>query len=287
MTRPPRIAFLALVAGAAVALPAAAFVCTTPKMASFVSIHWETRKIPWAIQAPGSLTLNATTARQLITASFTAWSEPRCTDLVFDAKGVVMPGTPLDEVPQVRFVHQNWQQEGEVSRDSSAIALTTMTFEKATGIIHTGIIEVNESDPMAPRADGFVFADAELSCPEDSAMDLGAVLTHEVGHFIGLAHTDQTLDSQGRPLPIERQPTMTAAVQPCKKEFRTLEVDDIDGLCTIYPSGRGARQCGRLPVQEVPYVESKPFGCSAQRGLAPWWWFAILVLTCSSHRSRR
>jgi MYXO-CTERM domain-containing protein len=192
-----------------------------------------------------------------------------------------------DLVPQVRFIHENWTQDGELSRDPSAIALTTMTFEKATGIIHTGIIEVNEVDPELPRGDGFFFADTSTACPDGIAMDLGSVVTHEVGHFIGLGHTDETLDSQGLPLPIDRQPTMTAQIMSCRDQFRSLEVDDIDGLCTIYPSGRGARQCGNLPAQPDPYVSSQPFSCSTGSPPAAWWWLALLVVTCSSHRSRR
>ena len=129
-------------------------------------------------------------------------------------------------------------------------------------------------------------------------MDLRAVLTHEVGHFIGLAHTDKVLDDHDQPLTLDRQPTMTASVLPCDVWFRTLEVDDLEGLCTIYPEGRSARQCGTLPDQVGSYVTSVPFGCtSAGEGLGPLTLSllpALLFLmrrrgreACSSHRSER
>ncbi len=278
---------------------AAAFVCTTGMKATFISIHWNTRRVAWAIQAPGSLTVDPETAKDLIQSSFRAWSEPRCTDLSFEFRGVVGLEVPLESLSQVRFIHENWQSDGDITRDARAVALTTMHYEAATGIIRYGVIEVNEIDPATPRADGFTFADAAISCPDTAAMDLRAVLTHEVGHFIGLAHTDKVLDDHDQPLTLDRQPTMTASVLPCDIWFRTLEVDDLEGLCTIYPEGRSARQCGTLPDQQGSYVTSVPFGCTTTGGPGAGAFAISLLLAriflmrrrgseaCSSHRSGR
>jgi MYXO-CTERM domain-containing protein len=64
-------------------------------------------------------------------------------------------------------------------------------------------------------------------------MDLRNTLTHEVGHFVGLAHA--------------RDPaaTMDASTQMREVEKRTLAADDVDGVCAIYPAeDDGGCGCG-------------------------------------------
>lgn len=273
--RPARVirGAAAAILAAALATSAYAFVCTPGESNVFVSIHWDTREIPVAIRSGASTTIPAETYERIVRESFDAWSSFGCSDVDFDFRPIVAD-TPayddvlgeglrstqksafdakvgLDDVSQVVLVHDNWPHQDNI------LALTTMTFGARDGVIRYGVIEINER--KAGGLEGFVFREVtgvESCLQEGDAYDLGAVLTHEVGHFLGLAHTD-VVDSR----PGER-PTMTAVVEPCDPDFRSLSTDDVDGLCYVYPVSLGARQCLPLPDQVGPYIQSTAFGCS-------------------------
>lgn len=237
---------------------AEAFVCTRSAKRPFISIWWPTRTIRWGIRSPGARALSFGTAKALVEGAFLAWEAVDCSDVRFEGAGLVPASTTLEELNQVVFVGRGWSAAEGPSRDPNALALTTMTFNSFTGEIAHGVIEVNELDLTDPESTGFPFTDFPATgCPMSDTFDLGAVLTHEVGHFLGLAHTDLTETAP------EVRPTMTARVAPCDATFRSLETDDVDGLCTLYPFGAPAAQCAPLPEQDTPYVRSLPFGCAA------------------------
>jgi hypothetical protein len=83
--------------------------------------------------------------------------------------------------------------------------------------------------------------------------DLQNTLTHEAGHFLGLAHpcradvppTDP--QSCSRPTPGNvpfGQRTMSPTTQPGETQKRTLSSDDVAGVCAIYPEPSGGCGCG-------------------------------------------
>ncbi|NJK89924.1 MAG: hypothetical protein HC923_11390 [Myxococcales bacterium] len=65
--------------------------------------------------------------------------------------------------------------------------------------------------------------------------DLQNTMTHEVGHMVGLDHPP--LD------PPFDQSTMAFNSGRCETSKRTLEADDEDGICTVYPSGLASVPC--------------------------------------------
>jgi hypothetical protein len=124
-----------------------------------------------------------------------------------------------------------WVESSASAAPGSTLAITTVTFNVNSGEIYDADIEVN-STSVSKISIG-------TPVPGDS-FDLQSILTHEVGHFLGLAHSNVPCDGTGCA-------TMDATYQKGSEDFRTLEADDIAGICTIYPPGRSATDNGCMP----------------------------------------
>ena len=101
------------------------------------------------------------------------------------------------------------------------IALTTVTFHPATGAVWDADIEINSACHAISTT---------LPVPAGS-FDLQSILQHETGHYFGLAH------------PPDPEAVMYYLYLPGEDGKRTLNSDDIRGLCTIYPPS-GERSVG-------------------------------------------
>lgn len=98
--------------------------------------------------------------------------------------------------------------------DVNAYALTTVFFETTTGEIYDADVEINGTEQ------GLV-----ISAPEDG-VDLGSIVTHEVGHFLGLSHSE------------DPTAVMRPEYLPVRDNLRELRADDVQGICEIYPPDR-------------------------------------------------
>jgi hypothetical protein len=113
---------------------------------------------------------------------------------------------------------------------------------RSSGEIRDVNIEVN--------AKNFRWADVGLH-PEAGKQDLQSMLTHEMGHMLGLDHNcfvagalgDPPLDDLGTPVPAcdmasaaVQETTMFPASLPNDIAKRTLEPDDRRGVCATYPN---------------------------------------------------
>lgn len=236
------LGFAVAVTASFVSRSARAFECKVSEDHPYVGLHWNQRVLQYGVVAPGSKSVDALTTLGSIDDAFRVWSLPSCTDLRFESVGVV-PSDSTD-VNRVAFVQSNWQSDRE------AVAITRTTYGTVNGLIRNAVIEVNEVE--------FWFGDTTAACSADPATyDLEAVLTHEVGHLIGLDHTT-LFNSEAT------DPTMAPQVGACEADKRSIELDDIEGLCRLYPRGAGSRACDPLPSQEEAYVGSRAFGCSAR-----------------------
>jgi uncharacterized protein (TIGR03382 family) len=148
--------------------------------------------------------------------------------------------------------------EDHTPGDQFIVALTSALYDPATGRIVNADIEVNGWDGLG--AGSSVSAGASgpahgwyFTCDKQAGwsqcttygqagcfyIDLQNTLTHEAGHFLGLAHPCEV--SQGNCKPEMATTTMYPATTPGDVEKRSLSPDDIAGVCDIYPSGGG---CG-------------------------------------------
>jgi len=148
----------------------------------------------------------------------------------------------------VIFREDEWPYVGA----GNAIGLTTTRFDTKTGDLWDADIELNAYS-----------ARLRIGAPNGSADDLQSVLTHEAGHFLGLSHSS------------DPNATMRAIYDPRTDgtSFRTLEADDVAGICAVYPPEREpattscenrhgfSEQCA---ADQPPPSESK--GCSIGKG---------------------
>ena len=92
------------------------------------------------------------------------------------------------------------------------LGLTTLTYNTCNGKIVDGDIEIN--------AGQFLFSVSDT--PESDRMDLENTVTHEVGHLLGLDHSE------------ENGASMFFNSPEAEIEKRSIEEDDWLGLCCLY-----------------------------------------------------
>jgi hypothetical protein len=187
-------------------------------------LFWPDACVTYAVQQRGSPLRNVSAFEldQAMRAAFSAWLGTECPQRGTPSLGVIaLGGASCDEVefnpPElgragapnaniVMFRDDAWPYPDE----RFVIARTSITFDPNTGAIFDADIELNSFDNVFSTSDDVV------------ATDLQAVLTHEVGHFLGLDHS--TFENA----------TMQANYDLSNLGARTLSSDDIAGVCSIY-----------------------------------------------------
>jgi MYXO-CTERM domain-containing protein len=163
------------------------------------------------------------------------------------ASGGPPPSVGPDGKNVLIFQTESWDHLGE------AIALTSRNTDPS-GRIFDADIEVNATGTyewanLDPNSSGHV----------GYAYDLQTALTHEFGHFLGLAHTCNSpydpapnpVDDQGQRTPncdelVSEQVSgavMWYEVLANSTAKRVLTEDDARGVCAIYPPNAPARSC--------------------------------------------
>lgn len=137
-------------------------------------------------------------------------------------------------------------------------ALTTTSFDPDTGELLNADIELNVRDHAFTVGDDLV------------DVDLEAVLVHEIGHFLGIAHS-QVVDA-----------TMFPFYEPGTTEIRSLTKDDEAAICLLYPPSPDITStCNPLPRHGFSpdcRVDQTEGDCNvAASGLAGWVSAALLA----------
>jgi hypothetical protein len=141
----------------------------------------------------------------------------------------------------------------------STIALTTVTYSPSSGQIFDADLEINawggasgSVNSATGPSDGWYFSClsplARSLCSsygQDGcdAMDLQNTVTHEAGHFIGLAHPCEVGEAGNECVQADVPTTMYPRAMMGEYEKRSLDPDDRTGVCDVYPAGAATLRC--------------------------------------------
>jgi hypothetical protein len=236
---------------------------------------WPTSCISYATNRLGTQDLDPADTREIIRKTFQTWSDVECPDGTV-AKMTFQEREPVSckrsqynktgpNVNVVLFQDDDWKYRGI----DGTLAKTSVTYNDETGEIYDADIEVNTANNTVTIVDP----------PEKVEYDLQAILTHEVGHFIGLAHSP------------DANAVMFESYSPGSTAQRKLTPDDINAVCTVYPSTIDLK-CETTPRNGFgPSCDDPPTGgvCSVQPSGGASYGVAALLLSGGllAARSRR
>lgn len=211
--------------------------CTTDPVTMCPSegepIAWAGSCLSYSVQRDGLPAVTHDDLRSASDAAFRAWQEASCPSSnappsisVRDLFGVTTCGRVEYNARQANaniiVIRDTWDAPNNV------LAITTVSFGPKTGEIFDADMEING---LLPLSTGPL---------EPNKYDLQSIITHEAGHFLGLAHSTKNCPDGA---------TMCPKADPGTDDFRTLDDDDVAGICTIYPPDRNAPACDPRPFK--------------------------------------
>jgi Matrixin len=186
-------------------------------------LHWGSSCVSFDVQKDGSPKRGITydMAHGAVTAAFAQWTNARCGDglgpgIRLSDFGPVECRTPEyneggPNANVLMFRDDDWPYDNAID----TLALTTLIYDAKSGEIYDADVEVNTFQS------GMVTGDVG---PFD--IDFNSVVTHELGHFLGLSHSD----AQGS--------TMHRSYAPGQTAMASIELDDEQGICEALPPDR-------------------------------------------------
>lgn len=183
-------------------------------------LYWKNQCVSYSISEQASAVVPFATATTIIDAAFARWPAVTCN--TGGGPGISVTNIGPATCTEVRYNPNGPNQNLIVFRDDgwpysdayNTLGLTTVTFNAETGEIFDADMEINSSQRNLSTTD----------IVPPNGYDLASVVTHEAGHFLGLAHATSPTA------------TMYASYKPGTTALRTLSQDDINGVCTIYPN---------------------------------------------------
>lgn len=186
---------------------------------SCIPLVWNRPCVGVSLELKASEQVSWDIANAILTRAFAVWEEPTCDPTTGGKPNIHVENMGPVECELVQYNSRGANANLVVFRDENwphpsgphNIALTTVTYDVRSGEIFDADMELNAA------GFGFTTGDADVQT------DLLSVITHEAGHFLGLTHSSKT------------DATMWANYTTGNIGPRTLAVDDIAGVCAVYP----------------------------------------------------
>lgn len=183
-----------------------------------VPIFWDLGCVVVHTNERGSADVDRDAVYRAVDLSLEAWNGIGCSYMSLISGGLTDENRvgynscdPALNANVVMFVNQGWAHQAQ------ALALTSVTYDMRTGVIVDADMELNDQN--------FNFTTTDVD--QLIRIDVRNTVTHELGHLLGLDHTDVS------------DATMFATAPTGETRKRTLHDDDIAGMCAIYPAGTG------------------------------------------------
>lgn len=196
-------------------------------------LFWDSNCLTFGVSGVNtkSLGLSPDEFEAIVEDSFKVWEGVKCSNgkhpgLKVQSVGEVETNGDFfcEEEPRANL--SVWSLVTRWERSSNALGYTSSTHNRKDGEVFDADVELNLNKI------------ANETAPEDYAVVLGKIVTHEAGHFLGLAHSQ------------DEEAVMYASYDTFDLFTRELNQDDIDGICDLYPPDDD------LKCSEPGYVEA-------------------------------
>ena len=177
---------------------------------------WQSLPVRYEINASSAQELGANSAQSVVEESYSSWASPDCSGFRAQNQGTTQGGWSAgDQVNTHIWIYNANQRPSELSgRETIGVTLSYFQGNRLIDgdILYNGIDHRWTTNPT-----------------QGGQVDAVSIITHEVGHQLGLGHSQRTAA------------TMYFAYTG-GTGARSLDSDDIQGVCSLYP-GSGATGC--------------------------------------------
>jgi hypothetical protein len=229
---------------------------------SGVQLRWDRSVVFITPDLPGTTQIAGDTEQQVIKEVLAAWEEAigACSYMHFVVDAPAANEAKYDGKNIVKFREDTWcrpasEMDDGKCYDPAAAAITTVFYVDTPGKPNDGIIRDADIEVNGVNfAIGVCTGPGQCTTGGDQGIvsDLANTLTHEVGHLLGLDHTcwdvpmvAPPVDDQGETVPLctatplsmkVTEATMYNYQDSGEIKKRSLEPDDVNGVCDAYPT---------------------------------------------------
>lgn len=218
-------------------------------------LRWRSLPITYRFSARGTEKMDEDAAREIVRKAFSNWTNVECDGIRTSLTFVERVDSRREGEPfTIHFRDDAWDHDD----GDESLALTNQRYGKLTGFIEYADIEVNTAEARFALG------------PKEEGIDLETVVTHEIGHYIGLAHSNVPGSIMG--------PRYCQDGSQCGQAH--LADDDVAAVCMLYPPAEA--------TETLPAPPPMSGGCSlgAGAGGTRAWPLAIVVALLARRRSR-
>ena len=194
----------------------------SPCWTAGLPLYWKNRCVGYSMQKDASRSIAFNAAADAMTTAFTRWSAVSCPtasgsgQVSIDIRylgpvacGKVQYNQDVGNANVIVFRDDVWPHNDA----NNTLGLTTVTYNPQTGEMYDADMEINTAQQAISITD---------PVPQDG-FDFSSIVTHEAGHFLGLAHSQ------------DARATMYAHYKQGSSNMRYLAADDVSAICQVYP----------------------------------------------------